>query len=193
MIKKAFACIAILFLCSCSGTQVPVDIVTPSPEPIVPEVQTDLFGIHLFRHAEKRADAPDPGLTAYGQARAEFIAQYLGDDSSSIKQVWSSDYVRTRDTATPLAKVLGVEIRLYDPRDLPALKAKLMQEKADAVVFGHSNTTPQLAAIFCECEIEPMAETNYERGFFVVSGVGVNTVTGFDMRMMWKDRPANTD
>ena len=162
---------------------------SPIHESDFPEIQGDLFGIHLFRHAEKQAGSPDPGLTELGQARAEFIAHYLGSDPTTVKQVWSSDYARSRDTAMPLADKLGVEIRLYDPRNLPALREKLLQEKSDAVVIGHSNTTPELAAILCDCKIESMAESDYERGFFLVYGRGVNTVTEFDMRMMWKDRP----
>jgi phosphohistidine phosphatase SixA len=189
MIKNTLGSIAILFLFSCSGSQIPVTVVASTPAPEIPEIQAGIFGIHLFRHAEKITGSPDPGLTELGQARAEFIAQYLGSDPTSIRQVWSSDYARSRDTAMPLAEKLGVEIRLYDPRNLPALKEQLLQEKSDAVVIGHSNTTPELAAIMCDCEIKPMADTDYERGFFLVTGVGVNTITEFDMRMMWNDRP----
>jgi phosphohistidine phosphatase SixA len=186
MIKNFIISLSFCLLTGCAAQQAQTDIVPLKAANAPVEIPADVFGIHLYRHAEKQTGHSDPDLTDYGKARAEFMADHL---SGAIKQVWSSDYVRSRETARPLAEKLGVEIQLYDPRDLPALSKKLLEEKSDAVVIGHSNTTPELAAILCGCEIEPMHESDYERGFLAVFGTGVEIVKEFDMRKMWSERP----
>jgi phosphohistidine phosphatase SixA len=67
--------------------------------------------------------------------------------SAEIEYVHSSDYVRTRDTATPSAAEFGVEVDLYDPRDLPALVEKLRGTGGRHLVVGHSNTTPSMTEL----------------------------------------------
>ena len=56
--------------------------------------------IYLVRHAEKLA-GDDPSLTPEGAARAELLAETLGD--AGIVRIYSTDYARTRGTAAPLA------------------------------------------------------------------------------------------
>src|SRR5918993_5293242 len=63
--------------------------------------------VFLVRHAE-RADAPreDPPLLETGTARAQSLARILG--KSGIKAIYTSQYLRTKATAEPLAKQLGI-------------------------------------------------------------------------------------
>jgi len=70
---------------------------------------------YLVRHAEKTAEKPDPGLTETGQQRAQDLAVHLKD--VKLIKIYSSDYIRTRDTAAPIAAAQGLEVTLYDPRD----------------------------------------------------------------------------
>jgi len=135
------------------------------------------FELVLIRHAEKLDASSDPELSPAGQLRAAWTADWL--QNRDIGAVWSSDYNRSRNTARPLAEKLGQEIRIYDPRDLPALAVQLQSEGLNALVVGHSNTTPQLAAILCECETEPMEETEYDRAF-LLSAEG----PGFELKVL---------
>jgi hypothetical protein len=130
MTKNFIFSLSLLLLTGCVAKQAQTDIVPPEVAGTPVEIPADVFGIHLYRHAEKQTGHSDPDLTDYGKARAEFMAEHL---NGAVKQVWSSDYVRSRETARPLAEKLGVEIRLYDPRDLPALSKKLLEEKLDAL------------------------------------------------------------
>ena len=107
---------------------------------------------YLVRHAEKVtdgdamivADPKDPPLTKEGRARAVQLAALLKD--AGITAIWSSDYTRTRQTAAPLARELGLEVQFYDPRDLEGLASVLQADANQTVlVVGHSNTTPQLS------------------------------------------------
>jgi len=125
------------------------------------------YSLYLVRHAEKQADGgKDPELTAAGEHRAEQLATWFAD--KNIVDVWSSDYQRSRNTAKPVLSEQGLELRLYDPRDLPALAGKLKDNQNNAVVVGHSNTTPQLAALLCDCVVADMDDLEYDL-LFVVS------------------------
>jgi len=122
----------------------------------------DSFTLYLVRHAEKQQDGSrDPVLTDIGNQRSAKLASWFSD--KNIKDVWSSDYKRTRDTAKPIVSALDLELSLYDPRDLSAFSAKLMANQSSAVVVGHSNTTPELARLLCDCEIADMDDSEHDR------------------------------
>ena len=188
MTKTAF--VLLLLLGACAAPQVPTDPIGFSPPPNADtELEDPLYSIHLFRHAEKQT-GPDPALTQNGLARAEFIAMRMSHADMDISAVWSSDYQRTRMTAQPLAERLGVEMKLYDPRDSHALIEKLKAAGVDSVVIGHSNTVPELAALLCQCDVEPMDESQYERGYVVAMGAGAQYLYEIDMRSIWTNRAA---
>lgn len=122
----------------------------------------DHYTLYLVRHAEKLADdGDDPGLTAAGLHRSGQLANWLQD--RGITDIWSSDYRRSRDTAEPLATMLGRDLLLYDPQDLPALAGELRQNKRNALIVGHSNTTPDLARLLCMCVIKDMDDSDYDQ------------------------------
>jgi len=120
------------------------------------------YTLYLIRHAEKQMDGSrDPDLAKAGRIRSELLANWLQD--KDISKVWSSDYKRSRDTARPLLTVLGLELSIYDPRKLDDLVKKLHHEQLTALVVGHSNTTPDLARLLCDCFIADMDESEYDR------------------------------
>ena len=102
--------------------------------------------IYLVRHAEKvQDDSEDPDLTQTGRQRAANLAVVL--KSAGIEKIYSSDYKRTRETAAPLAEGLGLEVGIYDPKALESFAERLMALEVNALVVGHSNTTPELAEL----------------------------------------------
>ncbi len=96
--------------------------------------------VFLVRHAEKVDASRDPDLSAAGKARAEELASGLRD--AKIEHVHSSDYIRTRDTAAPIAARLKLTVELYDPKDLSVLVKKLREAGGRHLVVGHSTSTP---------------------------------------------------
>ncbi len=91
----------------------------------------DSYTLYLVRHAEKQIDGGnDPLLTRAGITRSEQLANWFQD--KDIRNIWSSDYNRSRDTAGPLVSATGLELSLYDPRDLPALATRLLDERRNA-------------------------------------------------------------
>ena len=120
------------------------------------------YDVYVVRHAEKRLDqGSDPGLTGPGAERAQGLAAWLS--GRGIGAVWSTDTRRTRATVAPLAEELGLDVRLYDPRDPQGLADTLRAEGRSAVIAGHSNTVPDLASRFCGCPVAPMDEAEYSR------------------------------
>ena len=115
----------------------------------------------LVRHAEKADQSEDPPLTEAGQTRARNLARLLKE--AGVDRIYSSDFVRTRDTAAPLAAALGLEVVLYDPNDLPGLVQTLASFPGRALVVGHSNTTPELAGLLGGEPGPPIPEDEYDR------------------------------
>lgn len=104
--------------------------------------------VWVVRHAE-RADAgmddqPDPELSEIGRARATELARFLGE--AGITTIHSTPFRRTMQTAAPLAEALGLEVKLYDPRDAGSMEAfhADLQSPGRHLVVGHSNTSPAL-------------------------------------------------
>ncbi len=121
----------------------------------------------LVRHAEKaEAPADDPPLSATGEERARELARLLAD--AGITRIHSSDTRRTRDTAAPLADALGVEIELYDPRNLQGMAERLRTLPGRHLVVGHSNTTDLLSGLLGGATFGEIAEPwEYDRLYFL--------------------------
>jgi 2,3-bisphosphoglycerate-dependent phosphoglycerate mutase len=121
----------------------------------------------LVRHAEKAAEpASDPPLSSAGTTRAADLARALAN--AGITRIHSSDTRRTRDTAAPLAEALGIEIELYDPRDLPAMAARLRALPGRHLVVGHSNTTDELSGLMGGATFGQIEEPwEYDRLYFL--------------------------
>jgi broad specificity phosphatase PhoE len=134
---------------------------------------------YLVRHAEKIEPAPvdaprDPSLTERGHRRAAELARLLS--AEGLTAVYSSDYQRTRQTAAPVAAALGVEVQIYDAGDLESLAEQLRRAGGRALVVGHSNTTPQLAALL-DGEAGPPIDEAVEFDRLYVLHVGTDGVT----------------
>lgn len=100
----------------------------------------DPLVVFLIRHAEKTDAGRDPELSDAGKERAGQLLDFLRD--ANLQQIHSSDYIRTRDTADPIAKHLGLKVKLYDPRMMPDFIEQLKKTGGRHLVVGHSNTTP---------------------------------------------------
>ena len=151
--KQAFIIAAMLLLSACAQMM-------PSSD-----------AVFLVRHAEKTTEKKDPGLTEAGKARSIALADRL--EGEGITHIHSSDYIRTRDTAAPLAARLGLEVALYDPRDLPGMAAKLKTLPGRHLVVGHSNTTGELTELLGGDGGTPIVEaTEYDRLYIVTMETG---------------------
>lgn len=97
----------------------------------------------FIRHAEKnRSDATNknPNLTEQGKDRAVYWSKVL----SSVKfdAVYSTNYNRTIQTATPTALSNNLEIQFYNPREMYNQEFQNNTKGKTVLIVGHSNTTP---------------------------------------------------
>ena len=109
--------------------------------------------IVLVRHAEKAdATSQDPELSVAGKERAQRLVKKI--NKYRPKEIFSTDYKRTRDTVQPLATKRHLQIQTYDARNPKALADKIMSSKQKRfVVSGHSNTVPGLANVLAKKEL----------------------------------------
>ena len=129
----------------------------------------------LVRHSEKASEDDDPPLTELGKRRSETLARVLR--GAGIDHIHSSDYIRCRDTAAPLSRELGVEVKIYDPGDLPAFAKKLTNTPGRHLVVGHSNTTPELARLLGGDGGSDISSDEYDRLYVLTQRAGSSPTT----------------
>lgn len=147
--------------------QAPADPDATRQEPVV---------VYLVRHAEKADDGTDdPPLAIAGRIRVQTLKTLFAD--VSLTHVHTTDWKRTRDTARPFAEEAGVELAMYDPRELETLATGIMATPGRHLVAGHSNTTPQLVAALGGDPGGEIDDLEYDRLYILVIGPGESTVT----------------
>ena len=96
---------------------------------------------YLIRHSEKViSENPNPKLTKKGLERADHWAEIF--ENIQFDAVYSTDYIRTRNTAQPTAKSQNIELSLYHPTQIDYLKFKEETKGKTVLIVGHSNTIP---------------------------------------------------
>ncbi|MEO8499210.1 MAG: histidine phosphatase family protein, partial [Planctomycetota bacterium] len=73
------------------------------------------------------------------------LASVLRD--ADVQHVHSSDFIRTRNTAAPIAARLSLNVELYDAQDLPSLVEKVRQAGGRHLIVGHSTSTPRVVEL----------------------------------------------
>ncbi len=127
---------------------------------------------YLVRHAEKDTIPKDnPGLTEQGEARSVAIADIFRQ--SRIDEIYSTLYIRTLMTADSLSRSKGMKILPYEPKDLKAFAESIKQKDhiQSAMIVGHSNTTPTLAAFLADKDSKlypKLDESVYDKLYIVI-------------------------
>ena len=116
---------------------------------------------YFIRHAEKlRVDKTDinPNLNYDGFKRAEAWREVFSN--IPFDAIYSTDFLRTKETAQPTAEKNNIDITLYDPTNIDT-NAFLESTKGQTVlIVGHSNTTPMFVnAIIGEEKYEQIEES----------------------------------
>jgi len=139
-------------------------------------IEGHFLQVYLVRHAEKVDQSRDPDLSGDGYLRAEELARTLAD--AKIEYLHSSDFIRTRLTAAPVAELFGLELELYDQNDLFSLADSLKAVGGRHLVVGHSTTTPELVELLGGDPGYPIEELKeYDRLYILTIVKGkVNTV-----------------
>jgi phosphohistidine phosphatase SixA len=117
----------------------------------------------LVRHAEKASTDADTPLSAAGQARAAELARVLA--GAKVKTIYVSEFVRTQQTAAPLAAKLSLTpVVVHTGPTQPAEIAKKIRAAVAGdtlLVVGHSNTIPKILAELGVAAPPAIAEGDY--------------------------------
>lgn len=156
IMRYLYGLLFIVCFLSCKEEQTPTVVETPIQETIT----TTTY--YLIRHAEKDRSDPEnrnPSLIEAGQQRANQWATVFQDVPFDL--VYSTDYARTQETATPTATQKGLEIQSYNPRTLFDENFQKATEGKTVLVVGHSNSTPSFVnAILGKQQFEQIDDSN---------------------------------
>jgi phosphohistidine phosphatase SixA len=122
--------------------------------------------IYMVRHAEKDVvPENNPPLTTDGVIRSVDLASWFKE--IEIDTIFSTDYVRMRETAKPVAEAKNLELSIYEAKDFDGFAKKLKELKVDTiVVVGHSNTIlEQIEALGLERPQKEIKENEYDKIF----------------------------
>lgn len=131
-----------------------------SPAMALPEL------VVLVRHAERAAEpAGDPALTPAGEQRAQALAQALA--GLRVNAILTTQYRRTRDTAAPLAKALGLQSQVIDAKagHVQAVAEAVLAQTGVVLVVGHSNTVTAVLAALGGPNLPALCETSFHHAF----------------------------
>jgi broad specificity phosphatase PhoE len=155
---KLIATISIAFFCLFASSQ-------------NADAQHRKLTVVLIRHAEKdvsaTADKVNPVLVPEGKQRAERLIQAV--KKYKFDAIYSSDFIRTRETVAPLAAKRGIQVQIYDHKDLKKMLELIMSGKIKRLlIVGHNSTTPALTNLLLGTEkYKPLLETEYDKLFVV--------------------------
>ena len=131
--------------------------------------------IYLVRHGEKET-GKNPALTAQGQVRARNIAALLRQ--AGIDAVFSSQTLRTMQTAQPMAERAGVAVQSYDADKPQEIVARIKALNGGAVlVVGHSDTLADLVTRLGGAPGTPIGDLEFDRVYQLSRGADGKVVT----------------
>ena len=148
---------------------------TEQKQPVQEEEVVSTY--YLIRHAEKdRSDKTNrnPDLMDKGTERAVQWSEVFKDVPFDI--VYSTDYNRTKQTATPTAKSKELALSFYNPRTLFDEEFQKATKGKTVLVVGHSNTTPNFANTILGTEKYQQIDDHNNANLYIVT-VTNNTKT----------------
>ena len=125
--------------------------------------------IFLVRHTEQAgAGRTDPPLTEAGKERANRLAVILKD--AGINQIFVTKWIRTVQTADPIAKSLEVHTKVYERDDVDGFVARLRTEHAQdrVLIIAHSVYVTPLLKVLGHPEAIKIAPPEYDNLFVVI-------------------------
>lgn len=96
---------------------------------------------YFIRRAEKVDSSQNPDLSETGLKRAAIWNNIFSE--ISLDEIYSTDYQRTIQTASPTATAQNIQLKLYDPKILNIESFKKETVGKKVLIVGHSNTTPK--------------------------------------------------
>lgn len=135
--------------------------------------------VYIVRHAEKDmadGNVKDPRLTPEGLKRSFDLSAKLEKDE--ISAIFSTNYIRTIQTAEPLSKRIKKKIQIYDPTIVSDIVRTVNNnyKGKTVLIVGHSNTIlPMIRAFGGSTTVTEIKDYDYSYLFKLVIDDTVNT------------------
>ena len=125
---------------------------------------------YVVRHAEKETTSTmssDVPLSEEGKQRAVALKDVLQNER--ISEIYSTNYIRTKSTAQPLADALGLTVQIYNPGDSVFMNRLKRINNSNVLIVGHSNTVDDLVNTIAGEKLVPgdLADSQYGNLFIL--------------------------
>ena len=126
---------------------------------------------YIVRHAEKATQgtnmSSDVPLSDAGKERAVALKEVL--KNKKIGYIFSTNTIRTKTTAQPLADYLRLQIEIYKPMLDSAFINQLRSLKKNTLIVGHSNTVDDIVNMLYNKKEIPgdLKDSEYDNLFIV--------------------------
>lgn len=113
--------------------------------------------LYLMRHGQAEPSAANDSLrqlTEHGQKQARQAASWLAKTVQGPVSLWVSPYVRTQQTATPIAQALAIDIINHDglmpDKSAQQVIDELIHQPQDIILVTHLPLVGHLASLLVE-------------------------------------------
>ena len=120
--------------------------------------------IFVSRHADRYGTEPDPDLTKLGEEQAEALGRLLQE--ANVTHIYTTEFIRTQQTAAPLARLAGVEPVVVKQDEFDELIRRIratLRPGESTLVVGHRASVPRVVKALSGKDIQPLTPTEYGR------------------------------
>lgn len=120
--------------------------------------------VFVVRHCDRGAEEPDPSLTPKGFRQGDALAALLAD--AKITRIFTTDLLRTQQTAAPTAKLAHATPVVVAQADFDGLIAQVrasLHAGEATLVVGHRATVPRIVKALAGADIPPLGSAEYTR------------------------------
>lgn len=129
---------------------------------------------YFIRHAEKADNSKNPVLSEIGIQRAKMWNDLFSE--IDFDQIYTTDYIRTQQTASPTAVTRKINIKLYDPKTIVIDSFKKETVGKKVLIVGHSNSTPDFVNKIINKDKYTAIDENTFGNLYIITVSG-NTIT----------------
>ena len=128
--------------------------------------------IYIVRHAERAGDKSlSTNISDVGKCRAEMLARILAD--AGVKNIFVTPFVRTQQTAEPLARKLGLHPEVISNLDGLVPRLQALAPGSTALAVSHESQIPDLIKRLKGGTVTPFTEEEFDRLYVVtLTGAG---------------------
>ncbi len=121
---------------------------------------------YVVRHADRLNNTANSPLSDAGIARAQALRDSLVN--KGIDSILASTFLRTQQTAQPLATALNQSIIIYSTDTTAGLIKRLKKINGnDILVVGHSDTVPEIVLGLSGQAVAPIGATDFDNLYII--------------------------